>query len=498
MVYIHGGLFIRGGATETKPPELVTQNDVIVVQIQYRLGVLGFLSSGDDVSSGNYGLHDQNMAITWTKNNIRAFGGDPDDLTVSGTSAGSISVGLQLLSPYSKGLFTKAILMSGVPTSAIINKSPQLAFHSLANQTGCLPTRMWSDSFYYTMAGGWEREERRRIVECLRDLDAQTFLQFGMLSIQDEYGFSRTNPWGPTVDGDFIPRLPRDLMNDVDYLVANDVTSRKVMLSTVNEEGGLLVNAFSQGQPLTPDNFNGILAALSSDEIARDAIKNDLLYWAGEELSKDPQRLKTLIDVLDFFYTKPLTNGRARAQDVVTTTGDISFSVPTVQFARDLVSAQQKARSSTGSVYLYLFNHYPSSKASLSQLKGTYHAEDLAYLMTPTFSRQRDAFNADDVTVGNTLRAMQSSFAKTGQPQVSVQAGGVWPEFSMVEEKFLSLEVNPRVDDHLFSKRVALWTQLLPSLLNSTRPQDSYNNPGCMTGTKNFVFKGRLNFFKLH
>ena len=104
MVWIHKGGFTNGGAPTYTPSELVTDNDVIVVVIQYRLDAFGFLSCVEELVPGNFGLWDQNLAIHWVKTNIGAFGGDPESITVFGQSAGAASVGYQLLSPASKDL----------------------------------------------------------------------------------------------------------------------------------------------------------------------------------------------------------------------------------------------------------------------------------------------------------------------------------------------------------------------------------------------------------
>ena len=96
-----------------RPSKLVVDGQVIVVVIQYRLGALGFLTSGDDVLPGNLGLWDQQLALRWVKDNIRAFGGDPDTVTIFGESAGSMSVGAHVLSPQSRGLFKRGIMQSG-------------------------------------------------------------------------------------------------------------------------------------------------------------------------------------------------------------------------------------------------------------------------------------------------------------------------------------------------------------------------------------------------
>ncbi|XP_012939935.1 bile salt-activated lipase-like [Aplysia californica] len=138
MFWIYGGAFLYGDAFAYMPSRMVTDYDVIVVTIHYRVNVFGFLSYGK--GDGNYGLYDQLMALQWTKNNIRPFGGDPNDITIFGESAGSASVSFLSLSPYAKGLFTKGILQSGTATAGwALNRDPQSQFISLARETGCLP-----------------------------------------------------------------------------------------------------------------------------------------------------------------------------------------------------------------------------------------------------------------------------------------------------------------------------------------------------------------------
>jgi para-nitrobenzyl esterase len=119
MVWIHGGSNRAGGASDSITSSITNQG-VVLVSIQYRLGILGFLShpalnAEQDGSSGNYGLMDQIAALRWVQNNIAQFGGDPNNVTIFGESAGSQDVSLLLASPLSQGLFHKAIMQSGTP-----------------------------------------------------------------------------------------------------------------------------------------------------------------------------------------------------------------------------------------------------------------------------------------------------------------------------------------------------------------------------------------------
>jgi para-nitrobenzyl esterase len=114
MVHIHGGGF-QGGSNAIYPGSfLATQGHVIVVGIQYRLGILGFLAEQAlGAHSGDYGLEDQQAGLRWVQRNIAAFGGDPGNVTIFGESAGGSSMCDQIASPSARGLFQKAISMSG-------------------------------------------------------------------------------------------------------------------------------------------------------------------------------------------------------------------------------------------------------------------------------------------------------------------------------------------------------------------------------------------------
>ena len=105
MVYIHGGAFENGDAEPSHlGPDYILDKDVVLVTMQYRLGVLGFLSTGDSIAPGNFGLKDQTVALRWVQENIVNFGGNPNSITLFGQSAGSVSVNLHVLSPSAKGI----------------------------------------------------------------------------------------------------------------------------------------------------------------------------------------------------------------------------------------------------------------------------------------------------------------------------------------------------------------------------------------------------------
>ncbi|HEU5156089.1 MAG TPA: carboxylesterase family protein [Streptosporangiaceae bacterium] len=115
MVFLHGGGFVNGSGATYDPARITARGRLVVVTLNYRLGALGFLDHPalTDPYAGNFGLADQQAALRWVRHNIAAFGGDPNNVTLWGQSAGAHSVCAHLAAPASRGLFHRAIAQSG-------------------------------------------------------------------------------------------------------------------------------------------------------------------------------------------------------------------------------------------------------------------------------------------------------------------------------------------------------------------------------------------------
>ena len=135
LVWLHGGAFLRGSGASTLYHgfRLATRGDVVLVTINYRLGVLGFLAHPEladpDAGGaiGNWGLLDQVAALRWVRDNIAAFGGDPQNVTIFGQSAGGMSVAALLAVPAAQGLFHRAIVQSGPPRAMPAERAEEMA-----------------------------------------------------------------------------------------------------------------------------------------------------------------------------------------------------------------------------------------------------------------------------------------------------------------------------------------------------------------------------------
>lgn len=205
MVWIHGGGLVLGGASTYDGLALSTHENVVVVVIQYRLGIWGFFSTGDEHSRGNWGHLDQVAALHWVQDNIDNFGGDPGSVTIFGESAGGESVSVLVLSPLAKNLFHKAISESGVAlTAGLVKKNTRPLAEKIAVVSGCKST---------TSAA---------MVHCLRQKTEEelleTTLKLNLFSL-DLHGDSRQSyPFVPTVlDGVLLPKMPEEILAEKDF-----------------------------------------------------------------------------------------------------------------------------------------------------------------------------------------------------------------------------------------------------------------------------------------
>ncbi|GAA3620761.1 carboxylesterase family protein [Nonomuraea rosea] len=140
LFWIHGGGLLNGSGNQHDGSLIAQLENVVVVSVNYRLGVLGFLThpalSAEAGQSGNYGLLDQQAALRWVRQNIGAFGGDPRQVTIDGESAGGFSVCAHLVAPASAGLFGRGIIQSGYCGSRTVAEGEQSGT-AIATTLGC-------------------------------------------------------------------------------------------------------------------------------------------------------------------------------------------------------------------------------------------------------------------------------------------------------------------------------------------------------------------------
>jgi para-nitrobenzyl esterase len=226
MVWVYGGGFAAGATSEPRQDgENLARKGVVVVSVDYRLGVFGFFSHPDLAkesahhASGNYGLLDQVAGLQWVQRNIAAFGGDPHNVTIFGESAGSFSVSALMASPLAQGLFQRAIGESGALFSKTLTLRPltesEAAYEKFADSLG---------------AHSLEALRAKSADEILQAALKQEFLRFF-----------------PNIDGYFLPEA-------VSAIYANGKQSHVPLLAGWNADEGNFQSFFGKAEP-TAQNF---------------------------------------------------------------------------------------------------------------------------------------------------------------------------------------------------------------------------------------------------
>ncbi|MXQ95113.1 hypothetical protein E5288_WYG018544 [Bos mutus] len=465
MVYIHGGSYMEGTGNMIDGSILASYGNVIVITINYRLGILEtgqlhagaclnvclllklrarkscrgafpmmrrrFLSTGDQAAKGNYGLLDQIQALRWIEENVGAFGGDPKRVTIFGSGAGASCVSLLTLSHYSEGLFQKAIIQSGTALSSwAVNYQPAKYTRILADKVGC------------------NMLDTTDMVECLRNKNYRELIQQTITPATYHISF------GPVIDGDVIPDDPQILMEQGEFL------NYDIMLGVNQGEGLKFVDGIVDHEDgVTPNDF---------DFSVSNFVDNLYGYPEGKD---------TLRETIKFMYTDwaDKENPETRRKTLVALFTDHQWVAPAVATA-DL-HAQYGSPT-----YFYAFYHHCQSEMKPSWADSA-HGDEVPYVFgipmigpTELFSCN---FSKNDVMLSAVVMTYWTNFAKTGDPNQPVPQDTkfihtkpnrfeevAWSKYNPKDQLYLHIGLKPRVRDHYRATKVAFWLELVPHLHN--------------------------------
>jgi para-nitrobenzyl esterase len=396
MVWIHGGAFVfgSGGDPFYAGAELARTRDVVVVTINYRLGGLGFLAhpalAAEDPAhptSGNYGLLDQLAALEWVQRNIVGFGGDPDNVTLFGESAGGFSTCVHYASPATSRLFHRAIVQSGACTSGGLEQPRERAEAdglALAEALGCPGTDAAA-------------------LACMRDR-----IDYAILDATALPPISQQPPGGffyagavppntlPNIDGVVLPAPIED------RLAAGGYPARPLMIGTNGDEGTLFLSS--------------ILASPVTDE-------DQYLAALGRRFGDDKAaRIAETYPVAD--YSSP-------SAALAEISGDAFFVCPARRNARAIAAAAPGAP-----IYRYTFER--ALEQPLIADLGAFHSAEIAFVFGGETFPLGKVGSADALS-----RAMQgywTRFAATGDPNGG-DAPVAWPSYDASSDPHLVLDV---------------------------------------------------------
>ncbi|MFX1277884.1 MAG: carboxylesterase/lipase family protein [Promethearchaeota archaeon] len=355
MFWIHGGAFVTGSGRALDGSRLVLRGDVVVVSINYRLGVIGFLYRDDlPEISPNVGLIDMVTALKFVKDNISRFGGDPDNITIFGESAGGSAVTCLLAMPSAKGLFQRAILQS-----------------QAMNKYSGDPER--GNKYYEILTQRLGLEKRD--IDSLREMPIEKIIEVSERFEIIQFDNPRA---GPVIDKDILPINPLEAVKDgyikdIDLFIGSNLDETKLwsMWAPKGEKmttGGLLKNIEA-------------LLKLTGQNGTK----------AREIIETYEERYKIPSDINDAIFT------------------DFMFHVPSIRLAEE----QSKHRKNT---FMYLFTWKTPLDGGRF---GAMHALELAFVFNILLDRDIGIFPLKtEETQGLSEKMMDAwiAFARSGNP----------------------------------------------------------------------------------
>ncbi|XP_018321730.1 esterase FE4-like isoform X2 [Agrilus planipennis] len=431
IVHIHSGAFVMFTARSNWiGPEYLLDEDVVFVTLNYRLGVLGFISTGDKEAPGNLGLKDQVQALRWVKENIQYFGGNPNLVTIYGYSAGSASVMMHMVSPMSKGLFHRAIASSCSALGTWPSKTHQLDIvKRQARVVGCPDNTTTAE-----------------IIKCLKTIPADVLgTSISKLKV---FGYHPILIWEPVIEPDFGQER---FLTDLPLKLVAEGNFENVPLMT-----GVTTDEFSYAAPdiLT----NETLLRLLNNEF--NTYTPIMLFY-----EENTQRSKIISDALRKFYLGdgPINNSSITGLGQLLNDGIIGFGV---NRAVKVFSAKNSQP-----VYYYKFTY--QGRYSNAYLPGTnntvpygvVHQDDLIYLFYIAASYPKFTANDPESKTVDKMIKIWANFAKTGNPipqPTSLLDNVTWVPFTEQNGKYMKIGNSLEMDKFLYEDRYKVWEDVVP------------------------------------
>lgn len=429
MVWLTGGSYQRNTCGRTDGTALAGMNNCVVVVLNFRVNIFGFLHLGDQCT-GNMGLLDVQLGLSWVKNEISAFGGDSDNVTLFGESSGSGMVHLLMLSPLSKGLFHKAILQSGVALSPFfLDPNPEVT----------------KNHFLEKLGNDCDKKNDSDLLEYLQKMPLSELKK--TFSSQLGQGVS----FMPVVDGIVIPDSPEKIVKCGKFMQI------PLILGCTDSEAGCLLTL-----PMFPNNF-----MTGPDE--ESVKKNFELIFFSKYPNLDSEMMYKAIKSLYFQDDdSPFKYLRMHSQF----SGDGIFVVPTIITAG--------AHSATGQpTFLYHirqqpdFNHTPSNGKDVLKkpnIVSCDHCDDLYFVwgipFIPGGLNHSDAyFTEDEKELSIKVMRYFTNFALSSDPNTGKDVVVEWPKYDAINNNRNHLELQTPISakKDLAMDKLPLFMKLLPN-----------------------------------
>jgi len=424
MVYIHGGAFYMGGYIGAGPGKLLEQ-DVVLVEMQYRLGPLGFMCLPEDSIAGNMAMLDQLLALKWVNEHIAAFGGDPDRVTLMGESAGSASATYHMLSPLSQPYFNQVIAESGSALSSwAFDEQPEKHAQDIAASLGCPMDSM--DAFSNCLRN--ERTAAEIVIAHKKYYQAER--------VEGRLGFGGSSPCAQTHGAQkFITQHPKDILMQA---LVDGTKFKPALLGSNKHEGsfvlGMMYNAYFLPNELLTDTF-----------FLRHLFISTLLSAMGLQDSSG-----NIYEMLEysFFNHEDMGVWDTMMEGMINLVGTFFIKASTYEF--------MKYNELTGSdSYYYSFEYYgqnslwnalfPNEKPPIEP--GVTHGDEMLYL----FSTGMYQFSDEDWDIAYKITNLWTNFAIYGNPtpvEATIEGVPVWPAWEPLGQNYMIIDTTMRTENN--------------------------------------------------
>ncbi|MCY3858764.1 MAG: carboxylesterase family protein [Gammaproteobacteria bacterium] len=417
MVWIHGGAFIVGSGSEALyQGDRLAQDGVVVVTVNYRLGLMGFFAhpslseESESGASGNQGLYDQIAALQWVQDNIARFGGDPENVTIFGESAGSISVCYLVATPLAKGLFQKAIGQSG----GCFAKHPTLT--DSVEEFALLATPGLTDTSGYGVG--------KAVAEALITTTDDTDVIAKMRELAPEDIAAKlleqqvVVPWRSIyVDGVMFPTQMRLLMSN------GGASSVNTIVGSTKDEGVMLWSQIPE---------------------------TSLEEWQSGIQTNVPKYAENLLAA----YTADAQKStRTATQEIM------SDAI----FTSEMRTWAQHVENQGKSAFVYVFNHAPPI-GEFGRSLGAFHGGEIQYVFQSHVGENADdglpvLWDNSDRKVASMMRQYWVNFAKTGDP--NGEGLTEWPRYIASTNQTLAIEESPHVVTDFRKAKLDIFEQIM-------------------------------------
>uniref|UniRef100_A0A2A4JIZ5 Carboxylic ester hydrolase n=1 Tax=Heliothis virescens TaxID=7102 RepID=A0A2A4JIZ5_HELVI len=430
MFWVHGGAFVCGGSNDDLyGPEFLLRKGVVVVTINYRLEILGFLCLETEDVPGNAGMKDQVAALRWVNKNIANFGGDPNNITIFGESAGGASVSHLLISPMTKGLFKRAIAQSG---AALCDWSvavrPRERALAVARKLGCYSE---DDKELYEF---FKNQPVESLVGAVAPITlAEATKRLGIyFNIVDEKKFGDNERF---FYGRVLDVVSNGIHEGVDIMTGftSDEGILALKKDTINEELDMIRN-FPETLVTQDLSFN--LPPLQQIELGKRIRK--FYFNDGVRIPEDWEQLVKYYSMTIFIF-------------------------PTMKFAKICTGAKKNK------LYLYKFSckserNVVTHIRGLTELVGgkpvTCHADDVMYLFNAKLLNKKIDMKSYTFQLIDTVTTLWTNFAKYGNPTPDNSLGVTWAPYTPENGDYLDIGNELVTGVHPENEEVQLWEKI--------------------------------------